>query len=958
MKTILRFIVNPNAWAYGLFWSWNIIFITFMILGFAPQVLPELASAVTAGTIPIFFLGVGIALTLIPLIAIGLALVFLRSSPGRLFALAYGIEWPLMFMLAVRFFILRDANPGVAFLMTIALLGMTILLWQILDRHIDARGLPLTILRAIGLTLLLGAFLYGATWVSFYALPVGAEVWQALLQFVQNIGAILRNWDWRQFFALTWAVPFAILGSLLLGFSMTLFFIAPVAVTILAIREWWRGLRALAAKIGMPRAAAIAGAVTVVCATLFVITNQQPQRAAFAMLKTPPATLSEAQALARQEDTLRAGLLNTYLAPFRYLSSLGEVRHVRDMYHYVLRLSVENAAQVQTLYEIVARPFLYEPVNPLTADNLTDGRALREEPTEAAKLYQAYFDERIIDGEHALIANTVRATWSATQAEAALQAVDDREILLTRQEINIVEHGDWAEVELYEAYQNQTTQRQEVVYYFSLPESAVVTGVWLGGTNDRATRFAYRIAPRGAAQATYRNEMRRNVDPALVEQIGPRQYRLRVFPIEPRRWQSNRTLGDAPTMHLWLTFRVLANHQAWTMPRLAEKRNVFWNEKSVRLVNGKPMQVDAPAWLPATVPASSSTTPVAHRVDFASGESVIVRPMTSNDLPPLRDNLRIAVVLDRSRSMAKYSAEVKTTLARLTKFANADAYLTASNYRGEPASHVKLSALDFNRIEYLGGQNAGELLVQFAALHAGETYDAIIVITDGSGYELGESTVKPPIPNAPVWMVHLGGALPLGYDDATLAALQASGGGVTGNIDDALNRLAVSTNRGLIAANDVPAGATADWVDGYAWFVSTTHGKPGSAAPVLIDNDGFAAFAARRVILDTMYRERANLRQLSTLDQLHALATKNNIVTPFSSMIVVVNPQQEQLLQTLEARGDRFEREVEQVGETLGQNALSVTGVPEPHEWLLIALAAAMLAGYAYKTRLATQSVG
>lgn len=955
MKTLLRFIINPNAWAYGLFWSWNIIFVTFMILGFAPQVLPELVNAVTTGTIPMFFLLVGIALTLIPLIAIGLAIMFLRSSPGKLFALAYGIEWPLMFMLALRFFILRDANSGVAFLMTIALLGMATLLWQILDHKIDARGAPLTILCAIGLTLLLIAFLYGAIWVSFYALPVGAEVWKALVQFVQNIGEIFRYWDWRNFFALTWAVPFAILGGLLTGYSATLFFVAPVAVTILAMREWWRGMSTLAAKIGMPRAAAIAGVVLAISAVLFVWTNQQPQRTAFTLLKNPPASLDDARQLMRQEDTLRTGLLNTYLAPFRYISSVGEVRHVRDMYHYSLRISVEDAAQVQSLYEIVARPFLYEPINPPQA-NSWDGRALREEPTEAAKLYKAYFDERIIDGEHDLIANTVRATWSATQAEAALQAVDDREILLTRQEINIIEHGDWAEIELYEAYQNQTMQRQEVVYYFSLPESAVVTGVWLGGTNDRATRFAYRIAPRGAAQATYRNEVRRNVDPALVEQIGPRQYRLRVFPIEPRRWQPDRTLGDAPTMHVWLTFRVLANHQTWTLPRLAEKRNVFWNEKSVRLVNGKPMQVDAQAWLPASIPASSPTTPVVHRVDFASGESVIVRPMASNDLPPLRDNLRIAVVLDRSRSMAKYSAEVKTTLARLTKFANADTYLTASNYRGEPASRVKLSALDTNRIEYIGGQNAGELLAQFEALRAGETYDAIIVITDGSGYELGESAVKPPIPNAPVWMVHLGGALPLGYDDATLEAIQASGGGVTGNIDDVLNRIAVSTNRGLIAANDVPAGATADWVDGYAWFVSTTRGKPGSAAPVLIDDDGFAAFAARRVILDAMYRERANLRQLSTLDQLHAIATKNNIVTPFSSMIVLVNTQQEQLLQALEARGDRFEREVEEVGETLGQNALSVTGVPEPHEWLLIALAAAMLAGYAYKTRMATQS--
>lgn len=951
MKTILRFLIDPQVWAYGLFWSWNLIFVMFMILGFAPTMLPDLVIAVTAGTVPLIFLVVGITLTLIPLAAIVIAVLLLLRSPGGLFALAYGIEWPLMFMLALRFFILRDANSAVAFLMTLASLGMLTLLWQILDHHIDARNTPLTVVRAIGLTFLLVTYLYGATWVSFYALPVGGFIFQALEQFIRNLGDIFRYFDWRQLFTLTWAVPFAILSSLLLGYSATLFFVAPVAVTILAIREWLRGMRVLVAKIGMPRASALAGATLVAVTAIFISVNLQPQRTAFALLKTPPASVAEAQAIAQQENILRDGLLNTYLAPFRYISAIGEVQHVSDMYANAFKMPRENAAQIQALYEIVARPFLYEPVTPPPAKNIFDGRALREEPAEAAKLYKAYFDQRIIDGEHAKIADTVRATWSATQAEAALQAVDDAEILLTRQEINLTEHGDWADIELYEVYQNQTVQRQEVVYYFSLPESAVVTGVWLGNTNDRNNRFAYRIAPRGAAQATYRNEVRRNMDPALVEQIGPRQYRLRVFPIEPKRWQPNRTLVDAAEMHLWLTFRVLANNQAWTLPRLAEKRNVFWDNRTVRLVNGKPMQVDPQTWLPTWIAATTPAQPQTHRVDFASGESVIVRPMTQNDLPALRDNLRLAIVLDRSRSMQKYADDVKAVLNRLSKFANADAYLTASVYRGEPAVRMKLSTLDVNRLDYVGGQNAGELLVQFDALRASDPYDAIIVITDGTGYELGESAVKPSIPNAPVWMVHLGGALPLGYDDATLEAIQASGGGVTGSIDDALNRIAVSTSRNLFAVNDVPAGASADWVDGYGWFVTSPR-KTGSAAPVYIDDDGFAAFAARRVILDAMYRERANLRQLSMLDQLHALATKNNIVTPYSSMIVLVNTQQEQLLNQLEQQSDRFDREVEQIGDTIGQNPLNVTGVPEPHEWLLIGLATIMLAVYVRKKKL------
>jgi len=109
--------------------------------------------------------------------------------------------------------------------------------------------------------------------------------------------------------------------------------------------------------------------------------------------------------------------------------------------------------------------------------------------------------------------------------------VDDREVHLANQEVIIQEHGDWADIELHEVYQNQTAELQEAIYYFSLPESAVITGIWLGDTADKAQADAFQVAPRGAAQAVYREQTRVQKDPALVEQIGPRQYRLRVYPV-------------------------------------------------------------------------------------------------------------------------------------------------------------------------------------------------------------------------------------------------------------------------------------------------------------------------------------------------------------------------------------------------------------------------------------------
>lgn len=957
---ILKWFVDPRVWAYGLFWSWNLIFFAFLILGFAPMMLPDLFTAVRIGTIPIQFLIFAVTLIAVPIVAVILGITRLRRSPDGLFALWYGIEGPLMLMLAMRFFLFRDLTPAVASLMTMAILGMATLLWQILDKNIDTRGPVPSAVRVIGLTILLVIDVYASLWIAFYVFPVAVEIWKGIGDMLSSLWYALTHFDWRTLFTLTWAVPFSIFGGILLAYTATLAIGAPIIVPLIAIHSWQRGMRAMIAQ-SAPRAFAVTSMVILACAFIFVQTNQQPQRAAFALLNNPPANPTQARALLDQTGTLRAGLLNTYLASFRYISAVGEVRHIGDMYKSALRLTPEQAASVETMYNVVAQPFLYEPVNPPQANNRIDGRALREEPAQAAKLYKAFFDERIIDGEHETIVNAVRSTWSSQQAEAAWQAVDDREVLLTRQEITIRENNDWAEVELYEVYQNQTAQRQEVVYYFSLPESAVVTGVWLGNSEDRNTRFAYRVAPRGAAQAVYRNELRRNMDPALVEQIGPRQYRLRVFPIEPRRFIRNgvgnsMTINDGPPMHMWLTYRVLASNNAWTMPRLAEGRNVYWDATTVRVINGKAMSADAQTWLPASVAALSPVKATMHRVDFPSGESIIAQPISVNDLPRLPANARFAVVLDRSRSMNKLAADVKTTFARLAQIPNAasDVYLTSSQYRGEAPSRVSLNGFNPDSIAYLGGQNAGELLAQFDQLRAGKEYDAILVVMDGSGYELGESAFKLAIPNAPVWMIHLGGNLPLGYDDATLEVIQASGGGVASNVEEALTRVAVALNHNQVASlTNVSANATADWVDGYVWLATANRigrASPGSAS--ISDNEGdpFAAFAARRVILDTMYRERASLKQLTMLDHLHDIAIKNSIVTPYSSMIVLVNTQQENLLKQLEARGDRFDREVEEVGDTVPE-AVNVTGVPEPHEWLLIALAVAMLAGYAYKTR-------
>jgi len=388
---------------------------------------------------------------------------------------------------------------------------------------------------------------------------------------------------------------------------------------------------------------------------------------------------------------------------------------------------------------------------------------------------------------------------------------------------------------------------------------------------------------------------------------------------------------------------------------------VYWDRETVRLVDGQEMSVSSEDWLPAFLPAPLPAAPVAHRVDLPGGRSVLALPASQTSLPALPETLSLAVILDRSRSMEAHASQMVAVLDRLSVYDSSstpvDLYLTASSYRGEPPSVVPLDGFKPDEILYFGGQNAAQLLAQFAELRQDQRYDAVIVLTDGSGYELGETDVEVPVPDIPVWIVHLGSDIPLGYDDQTLDAIQASGGGVAGDIEAALERMAVRMAAGpqsglQDAALDEPA-VYQDILDGYLWLVLPTERvdaavENASNLQSHVSSDPFTALAARRLILAEMQRNRGSIDQLETLDYLHALAKEYGIVTPYSSMIVLVDAQQRRLLEQLSNLDDRFQREVEDIGETVPGSPLPLTGVPEPHEWILLALVAAMLIYLAY----------
>jgi len=948
-----------DIWTRGLFWAWNLIFLAFMLFGFAPLQLPQLIESVRNGITPPSFLVIALVVIAIPVAAVLVGFFFLRPFPDRLFALGYVVEWPLLLILLFRFSFIRQGNAAITVLLVWLAVAEAAFLWHLFDRRLDERP-PLWIhVRLAGLTLLFAGTLYAAVWLALYVPPLVAYIFNIFANTIRSLGDLFRNFPsshWYDF-------PLGVLGFVLLFFSATLVAVMPVAAPILAGRAWMHSLRRIQ-KAGS-RPSALASAILPLALVLVVlgVSMVQPQQKAFKLLEKAPATLQEAEVLVQHSEEIRLGLLNTYLAPFRYMSSVGEVRHVNDMYEYALNFSEAAAWRMEQAYEVVIRPLLYEPVHPVEA-NRPDNQVITGEAEEAAVLYQKFFDKTIAEGEREEIVEAVRSNSNSMEAQLAWQAVDDREVHLNRQEIRVTEHGDWAEVQIHEVYQNVTSQRQEVVYYFSLPESAVVTGLWLGNNAIFSQAFAYQVAPRGAAQAVYRNEIRYNRDPALLEQIGPRQYRLRVFPLEPGGWDwDTDEFNPGPELHVWMAYSTLAVESAWPLPQLAERRNVYWDRDTQRLIDGELSPVQETAWMPEALPAAGPVTPAPHRVDFPDGQSVLILPADSPSpgaMAGLPGDLRLAVVLDRSFSMREKTNDVKQAIARVIQATETgpepDVFLTSSKYRGEASTRINLASLDPERIFYFGGQNAAELLAQFQELQAGQPYDVILVLTDNTGYELGQGEIQLQVPDAPVWVVHLGG-FPLGYDDPTQQAIQASGGGIAATVEEALVRYAAAR---YAAGREAPGQF--DLVDGYSWQVLPTREVDALAQTLPVglrparEQAGFAALAARRLVLAEMARNHDRLDQLPVLDALNELAVEQGIVTPYSSMIVLVNQPQKDLLEELSQMGDRYRREVEAVGDTLQANPFAVTGVPEPEEWLLLILAGLVLGAAAWRKLKSTGS--
>ena len=882
MKTALHWL------SHSIFWVWNIAFIGVVYLWMLPTAGLPILEAALGGEIPPAFVVSIFGMLIVPLLCTVVGGKWLRKHPILLMRLFYGVEAPLFGLCLLRLFLIRETTPASAHILITILAAIAIFAIETLAGYAAYRP-RLAWVQMIGHSLVLVTGLYTGSLLLLYTVPALCVMVYGAITGLVGIITGLASVDWLLLLRdLGWLIIrpwYLLLGlgfAILWGLSGAIFASLPYVLVNFYVRSWHRIRTAFAKQHG--HSWATTGTVVGLSCVLFgLLQLQQPQAQAFSLLEGPsPQTSAERSALVKQSETIRKGLVHGYLSRYRYLGTVEESNQLREMYQAVFDMPKANAQVFQDFHNGLLSPFLYQ--------------GGRDDADKAQALYASFFDAPIQKSERNAIRSALQATANRDETQAGVLNLDQKVIRLAEQTVSVKENGDWADVEIYEQYENKTIDDQEIFYSFSLPESATITGLWLAEAKD-ASRFPFVVSPRGAAQQVYKGEIeraqtRRAEDPALLEQVGPRQYRLRVFPIPFAP-----SLQEPGELHLWMTYQVLQQDGAWPLPQLTEKRNIFWTDKTVHQRRGKTVKVSEDQWFEPSINAKKRVKATAHQTQLAEGYQVTATPIAKTTVP---DSKRIAAILDSSYSMGDggYS-EALGQLKQVSKQNNIDVYLTTAT--GEPQAPNNSS---FEHVVPYGSLQPADMLQQFAQQRSTTAYDAVVLLTDAGSYELTEEATELPNLSEPLWLVHMGNRLPAAYDDALLETIQASGGGVATDMTAVLQRLDKNV------------------IDGYEWSVTASDDTG--------QTDEFAPLAARQLILQQS--RTVDMTQLENLDGVHAVAKRTQIVTPYSSMLVLVNDRQRELLRQAEAAADRFDREVEDGQDALTDpaNPLNSVSVPEP----------------------------
>lgn len=500
-------------------------------------------------------------------------------------------------------------------------------------------------------------------------------------------------------------------------------------------------------------------------------------------------------------------------------------------------------------------------------------------------------------GENSLSQNFVHVFGYPYYQKEGTKSVENKnqDVLLTYRLTKIIPEDDglFALITIEEEFENRTNIQKEVVYEFNLPSEATINDLKLGPNLE----FPGIIAPKGAAQKTYERELQRSRDPALLEQTGPNQYRLRIFPIPAK---NDYITLKGKRQKVSFSYVVSQNEGSYALPVYSKKSNIISDASTVfRLENngqtisqkGDETKIDVSKNIKKDLCQSQlsqkNLDSLGNQIKLiyhADDEQLknIACEQFKNSLPLLK-NYRTAIIYDTS--LNNKNNKTLTELKKIIDQSNSD-WLNNS-----VVDLYKLNDLLSETIRLDSDNYQDQLspvyfskIADFAKLgKISEKYDLVLIVS-GQDISFNQLTNFPFSSSTSVYWIGENKIPSLNLE--MTSGIWQGGGGSALSFEEAIQSFLLSKT----AKEKYGDGALT-----LSKYWSLQYSSSQSILPdsVFTPQSAFAAIANKGLQMKFAQNQNREITgDISIMDQLNLMSEKSNIVSPYSSLIALVNEQQ------------------------------------------------------------------
>ncbi len=727
-----------------LFWFYNFIYILFTIL-FVIFLLNEsylFNTIKTIGAIKVAIIGL---VLLVPYLTVGITLRRkLYKNTGQVSQIFFLFEIPIIAISLFSFNILTNAAPSIW--ITLLVLMMVPFYWLFEAIHFSSKNKMILVVSHCIKVLIVATTVYIGLILAFFLPLITGGFIKLLWKIISETGSGGLYSPYYNIFSIIMVLVF---GSLIVV-SIAILLTLPYVLTYIvwkSVKKSWIELELGFQKL-VPQL--ITSATVISFFTFLLFSSYQgdilPLINQLVKIKSISTFEERAQIAAQlipEKENLRRRIQDGQNAHERYVF-IKEDKFLEKAYAELFGFNLNSFSIVQDTFDLVAYPFTYSGPK-FIYDNSIDNS------------YRYVFGQ-----------NTSK-TESISEAQVKLE---NQRISATSQN-----NGLFAHISIEQTFSNTAYSDQEVIYEFSLPSGSVITDLKLGNNLE----YKGRVAPKGAAAKTYQREVNKMRDPALLEQTGPRQYRLRIYPIPAKMYTSN----VQNTQKVQFGYLVPLGKEGYALPSYTKKQNIEEKRKIATAVklNGTTVSINSKA---NTIPTANAAeklcnNPIEDIEIKNSGTDARILYTQAACSPLVSSGLRLALIYDVSahRKNTKQWQEIQNLLTHNPDFFNkntVDLYYFNDLISSKQTLRPNIKIAD---PVYFGEREVDTLPPQI-----NENYSAVLLLTDNE-FIIPTNLVNFSENGAKIIVVYENNKIPAFTQQTTYTILETNTK-IEGNVEEAL----------------------------------------------------------------------------------------------------------------------------------------------------------------------------